>query len=820
MKPTAILRRGGSFAWIAIAMLALGVGATTAIFSVIDGVLLQPLPFHDPGQLVLVGERVPQVPAASAFAYFDTPSAFLAWRRQATDFTGLAAIQSSSFTLAGRGRPQLLYGAKVSSNFFDVLGVRAQLGRLFALPDETDTSRPMVITDALWRSAFDADPAVIGRRVGVAGTEARVIGVLPPDFRLAGRELGPMLAGRPTQYFLTLHFGPHSGGDLTSVFSNFNYTVMGRLRPGVTRSHALAQLDVIQADLARSAPEKLSLYAQLTTVRDYAVATARRELWLLLAGVGAVLLIICVNLGGLWTSRLADRRRDWAIRIALGAAPGRLARELLRESFVLALAGGALGIGCAAVGLRALLAAAPAGLPRLDEVQMDWRVLAFGVALALLAGLTTGIVPALRLGRGNPQVSLKAGGSATTADHASLRSRQALIGLQAALCTMLLAAAGLLGLSFYRLATLPTGFTAQHALAADVVLNTYTDAQREAILRQLPAAAVAIPGVTAAGFTSHLPLEGETWIDSAAVPGKVYTAAEQPFVNVRFISPGYFVAVGIPLLAGRDLAERDRPAGWPPKNEAAEAAMSEAVVISRAAARLLWPGVNPRDLVGQKIAFNDGQVTPTIVGVTADARDGSLTVAPPSVVYQPYWNTPPYVVSLVVRSTLPASALAAPLRAAIWRLAPDAPIPTLRPLSALRAEAVAPQRYQLMLLLLFAGIALLLAAMGVYALVAHSVAQRRKELAIRIAIGARDRDLWRLVLSQALVPVSGGVATGLLAALAARRLLASLLFEVSPANPAVLAAVAAAVLVAAAAACLRPAFSATRTDPLAALRAE
>ena len=641
MTPTAFLRRGGSFVWLAVAMLALGVGATTAIFSVVNGVVLRPLPFHDPGQLVLVGERAPQVPGLDRFPYFVTPAAYLAWQRRATDFTGLTALQGSSFTLTGTGRPQLLHGARVTSGFFGLFEVRPQLGRLFASADETDTSRPMVITDALWRSVFNADPGVIGRRVGVPGRDARIIGVLPADFRLSGRELGPMTAGLPTQFFLPLHFGPDSGGDLTSVFSNFNYTVIGRLRSGVTPSQALAQLNVIQADLARSAPEQLSLYARISTVRDYATAEARQELWLLLAGVGAVLLIICVNLGGLWTTRIAARRRDWAIRSALGATPGRLVRQILGESVALSLIGGVLGIVCAAAGLRVLLAAAPAGIPRLDEVHMDWRVLATGLALALLAGLVTGMVPALRLAHGDPQEDLKAGGAATTANRHMLRSRQILIGVQAALSTLLLVATGLLGLSFYQLMTRPAGFVAEHALAADVVINTYKDDQREQILRALPAALDAIPGVTSAGLTTHLPLQGEIWIDSAGVPGKVYTAADQPYVNVRFISPGYFATVGIPLLAGRDLAESDRPAGWPPKDEAAAKGMPGSVIISKTTARQLWPGVDPRDIVGRTITFNGGQTSPTVVGVAADALDGSLTSAPPAVVYQPYWQNVP-----------------------------------------------------------------------------------------------------------------------------------------------------------------------------------
>jgi putative ABC transport system permease protein len=359
---------------------------------------------------------------------------------------------------------------------------------------------------------------------------------------------------------------------------------------------------------------------------------------------------------------------------------------------------------------------------------------------------------------------------------------------------------------------------AEQTLAADIVLNPYTDVQRDRVLGQLPSIVARIPGVTAVGLTSHLPLQGETWIDSAGVPGRTYPAAERPHVNVRFVSPGYFAAMGIPLLAGRDLAERDRPAGWPPKSEAEQKSMPGAVVVSRATARVLWPTDDPRDLVGRAMIVNGEQ--PTVIGVAADALDGSLTGAAPSVVYEPYWQTPPPSVSLVVRSALPAAALAAPVRAAIWQLIPDAPIPQLRSLSELKSTVVAPERYQLTVLLLFASVALLLAAMGVYALVAHTVARRRKELALRIAIGASSRDLWSLVLRQALTPVACGVAAGVLAALAGGRALATLLFEIQPTDPAVLATVSIVVMLAAAAACLLPARRATRTDPMLALRAE
>jgi predicted permease len=798
------LRSGGRFTLAVLLLLALGVGATTAMFSVVNGVLLRPLALPDPGQLMLIGERIPQMPQTAGLAWFDSLAAFSVWQREASDFTGMSLIMSSRLPVMGVSQPLLLHGAKTSTNFFSVLDVRAALGRTFEPGDETDTSTPIVISNALWHSAFNADPAIIGRDIGMPGSNATVIGVMPEWFQIRGRELGPMFEGSPAEFFRPLQIGP---SDLrrTEVFSDFDYHVIGRLKPGMTRTQALAQLNVIQANLARTAPEKLSLYADLITVQDFAVQGTRQELWLLLGGAGSVLLIVCVNLGGLWISRMADRYREWGIRAALGAAPGELGRQVLCEGIILGLIGGLLGVTCAALGLHTLLAAAPANLPRLEEIHIDWHVLVFGLALSLLAGLLTALVPALRLGRLDPQTALRYASAAASSGFESTRSRQALIALQAALSTLLLTAVGLLGLSFYRLVSEPIGFVAQHAVEAEVSLIDYSNDQRLAILRQLPATALALPGVSEAGFTTQLPLTGEKGMSRFAAPGKVYTAAGAPQMTVSAISPGYLGALGVPLLAGRDLSESDRS--------------QNATVISAAAVRALWPeDADLRAVVGR--AIEDGDTRLNIVGVAADAR-ARLTEPAPPVVYVPYWGAiPPYSGSLVVRSPLPLGALAGPLRQAIGKLAPAAPISKLQPMDRLAANVLAPQRYLLTLLLLFAGLALFLAALGVYALVAHSVARRSKELAIRISLGASAGTIWSAVMLQALSPVIAGLGSGLTTAVLTVPLLRSLLFHVNPTSPAVLVAAVATVGIAAVCACLGPAYRATRTDPLRALRAD
>ena len=798
------LRSGGRFALVVLLLLALGVGATTAMFSVVNGVLLRPLALPDPGQLMLIGERIPEMPQTAGLEWFVNLAAFGAWQREASNFAGMSLLISSRLPVMGSSQPLLLHGVKASTNLFDVLDVRPAFGRTFQPGDERDTSVPVIISNALWRSAFNSDPGIIGRNIGMPGSHATVIGVLPEGFQIRGREFGPMFEGSPAEFFRPPDVGPRDFLR-ARVFSDFDYHVIGRLKPGVTRTEALAQLNVIQAELARTAPEKLSLYADLIPMQDFAVEARRQGLWLLLGGAGAVLLIVCVNLGGLWISRLADRHREWGIRAALGATPGELSRQVLCEGILLGLIGGLLGIACAAGSLRTLLAAAPASLPRLGEIHIDWRVLIFGLALSLAAGFLTGLVPALRLARLDPQTALRYAIATASSGFESTRSRQALIAVQAALSTLLLTAVGLLGLSLYNLVSQPIGFVAQGAAQAEVSLINYSDGERSAILRQLPEAALALPGVTHAGFTTQLPLTGERGIDRFTVPGKLYTDSGGPQMTRGAISPGYLGALGVPLLAGRDLRESD--------------SNQSAIVISAAAARALWPeDADPRAAVGRVIANGDTRFN--IVGVAADARTRLTEPAPP-VVYSGYWSArPAFSGSLVVRSSLPVDSLAGPLRQAIGKLAPAAPMSNLQALDQLKANAVAPQRYQLTLLLLFAGLALFLAALGVYALVAHSVARRSKELAIRISLGAAAGTIWSSVMREALIPVIAGLGCGLTAAVLTGPLLRSQLFQVDPTNPPVLVAAVTTVGIAAICACLGPAYRATRTDPLRALRAD
>ncbi|HXR97278.1 MAG TPA: ADOP family duplicated permease [Terriglobales bacterium] len=794
------LLRQRRYTLAAVFTLALGVGATTVIFAAVNGVLLQPLALRDPGGLVRLGQDLPDHPPSDPlFRWFVNPAEFIAWQRLHS-FTGIAASQASSMTLITAGQPQLIDGAHVTPNLFSILETRPQLGRTFVAGEEKSTLPPVVITDALWRKAFGANPAVIGQSIGAIGLHGTVVGVLPPDFHLEGPELGPMYPARSPQFFYPLGFGADE--NISNPFSDFNYMVIARLAPGVSIASAKAEMNVTEANLVRSAHSTNRLTAIVDPLANEIVAPAERGLWMLLAGVGALLLIVCVNLGGLSVTKAADRRREWAIRLALGASRQHLAGTLLMENLLLGLVGGGLGLLAAAAGLRGLLAAAPTDLPRLNDIHLDVMVFSFSLAIAVLAGLGCGLVPAMWLWRSDPQAHLKA---SRASDRASLRARSTVIAVEVGLCAVLLATVGLLGMSLYRLLQVPVGFSSERTASTVLHLGAATPQLRLQHLQQVATAAATLPGVSAATLTTHLPLQGETWVDGASVPGKAYANNQNPEVNVRFVAPGYFDTMRMPLLAGRDLSWSDPP--------------DRNIVVSETALRTLWPELDhkPVQVVGRPLKVNSA--TLTVVGVAADART-ALDRQPPPVIYETAGSFPMTRFTLVVRSNRTPDDLSRALAGVIHRIEPTAPLSAVLPLSSLEAALVAPRWFQLALLICFGVLALILAALGLYALVAQAVTQRLPELGIRLALGAEPGQLRGLILRQGLKPVFIGLAIGLAAAAAGGSLLASMLFEVQPVNFGVLAAVAATVLFVALLAALAPAQRATQADPRVALRAE
>jgi len=542
----------------------------------------------------------------------------------------------------------------------------------------------------------------------------------------------------------------------------------------------------------------------MISLHENIVGQSRRGLLVLLGAVGAVLLILCVNLANLSLARAAGRARESAIRTALGAGRARLVRQTLTESLVLAVTGGVLGIALAAWGVRLLLGAAPMDLPRLNEVSMDSRVLGFALLVSLVTGVAFGILPALRSSRAHPQEALKSGSYTTTEGRRGVRLRGVLVGVEAALGAVLLITAGLLMSSFVRLMHVDKGFDIERVLSVSVraPATKYAEtAQQTAFFDRLLDKTRHLPGVLSAGLVSALPLQGETWVDLAAAEGDQRPLFERPMVNVRFVSPDYFKTLHIPFREGSSFEESQRN--------------RKVVIISQGTARRLWPGQSP---IGRRMLHNENPEE--VVGVTADIRSTSLDKDPVLIIYVPYWQRPRLSASLLVRSAMDPRGVAAGLRQAIRQVDADVPIPEMQTLQEVMSDSVAQRRFQMTLVMLFAAAALALAGFGIYGVVSYSVARRRTEMGIRMALGAGAGGLQRMVLWQGIRPVVAGLLVGIAAALAAGRILSSLLFQVSARDPLTIGAVAVVLLAVSAAAALVPARRATRVDPMKALRFE
>jgi putative ABC transport system permease protein len=799
------LSRDRSFAAMVVLSLALGIGANAAIFSLVNSVLLRPPAYRDPDRLVAIDQIVPKF-AKLYPALPVNPAILFAWRKQATSLESIGVMEPTSVNLTGAGEPELLSGARVSANIFAVLGIQPRLGRSFMDgEDPSGHDRVAILADSLWRRRFHSDPAIVGRKILLNGTPHEVVGVLPASFRFpVGTGFAGLSAAAKTEVFRPLGYG---NDDLKLRFGDLNYWVTARLRPGVSISKARAELNVVQAGISATLPDNLDLHASVVPLQDYMVGDVRQGLVLLMSAVGAVLMILWVNLANLSLVRAAGRARDAAIRTALGASRGRLVRQSLFESLLLALTGGALGVALAYGGLRALLAAAPIDLPRLNEVHVDLRVLLFALGVSLAAGAVLGILPALRSAAASPFESLKSGSRTNTEGRRGLRIRNLLVSLEVGIGATLLVTAGLLIASFVRVMTVDKGFDVERVIALDMSLPSTrypNDAPRAAFFRRVLDKAVAMPGVQSVALVSNLPLEGEIWIDIVGVEHDPRPLLERPSTNVRFISPGYFQTLRIPLRDGRDFQEQDQK--------------RKVAIISAGLAQRLWPGQNS---IGRRLDNgNDEQSAMEVVGVTPDIRSTSLDHDPVNMMYIPYWQRAQRQGSLLVRTAMDPRGIAAALRNAIWAVDSEVPIPEVRTLEQVMERSVAQRRFQVMLVVLFAAAALALAAFGTYGVVSYAVARRRAEMGIRMALGATRRDVLAMVLRQGMMPVFAGLAAGAMAALAIGRSVASLLFQVSPRDPLAFTAAAAVLLLVSVAACLVPARRATRVDPTEALRCE
>jgi putative ABC transport system permease protein len=796
------MRRSPGFSTIAILTLALGLGATTVMFSIVNGVLLEPLKFRDPGRLYLARTIPP--PRSGLTGDFPVNARhYYEWRTHCRSCEAVALVQFWHLTLVGTGQPVKLPALGVSFNFFKTLGVQPALGRDFLFEEDAPGHfAEVILTDALWRSHFAGDRSIIGRTIQLNGESHTVVGVMPPDLHLPkGDEWGAFFG--PTE--APMIFRPQgTNAARARPVGNLNFTSVIRLKPGVPVAQAIAELNGLLSDFVREF--KLETKTTLVPLQQQVTRGARSSLWLLLGIVGAVLLIVCVNVGNLMLVRTTSRYREAGVRMALGASRGQLFGLVLKEALVLVAIGGVAGLAIAYAALEVFVASVPIGMPRLEEVQMDWRVVAFaGLAIAF-STIACGLFPAWRLARIEVQDSLKAGAATSTEGRGKLRGREILVGLEVALSTVLLIVGGLLMLSFFRLMRVDRGFEVAHIITQDVsYMNPkYTGGARRRFAEETLEKLARIPGVQVAAAINRLPLRGDEWVADLEDPDQPARSVENSAIaNFRFVSPGYWKAMGIPLKMGRFLDESDKNR---PK-----------AVISERVAHFLWPNQNP---LGKHLR-GVGPQTPSleVVGIVGEVRT-DLERNPPMIVYEHYWRMQPIGLSFVLRTQADLPAVAGAVRSILSSTDPEMAIPPPTTMEQILEESVASRKFQMYLTVAFAISALLLASLGIYGVISFAVARRTPEIGIRIALGAPGRQLMAMVLRQGMSPVVGGLAAGLACALLVSRLIASQLFGVAPWDPLTICGVATLLLAVGALACWIPARRAARIDPLVALRSE
>jgi putative ABC transport system permease protein len=789
-----MLRKNPGFTAVAIITLALGIGANTAMFSVVNAVLLRPLPYPEAERLVtLVGERTPFGRQAAL-----SPAEFAEVRTQTKAFTEIAAYTGAPFNLTGGDQPVRVRGLTASAGLFRVLGVAPLLGRAFSDAENQPGAAPVVVlSHELWRSRFNADAGIVGKAIKLDGESFHVIGVMPAAFRFL----------QPAEVITPVVIDP-------TARRNAFLRVIGRLRPEAASSQAQVELEVIAARLQAADSRRQRLDTTLVPLGEIVVEDSRRALLVLLATVGCVLLIACVNLANLLLARAAVRRREFAVRAALGAGRFRMLRQLLTESLLLALLGGAGGLLLAGWLVKALPLLAPESLPRLNAIGLDARVLTFTVCVSLLTGVLFGLVPAWQATRLELTETLKDGGP--VAGGRSFSLKQLLVVSEIALSLVLLIGAGLLLNSLARLLRVERGFDAERVLTVDVPLpETYRTLEQivsfhDRALERLRA----LPGVAAAGTVNLLPLGGMLMRGDFIIEGRPPLsddARRETFVFKPAISVDYFRTLGIPLRRGRDFNARDT------------ASAPGVVIISESVARRFFAGEEP---LGRRISFDqDARQQPIwleIVGVAGDVKQQSLDSDIHPTIYAPYTQTRRAFmlrdVSFVLRSPLEPAALATAVRQQIQALDGELPIARVHTMQQLVAESVSGQTFNAALIGIFALLALALASVGMYGVMAYHVAARTREIGVRMALGAQVGAIIRLIVTQGMKLALCGIALGLIGALALTRFLKGLLFDLSATDPLTFATVAFVLLGAALLACWIPARRAARVDPLIALR--
>ncbi len=787
-----LLKQPG-FTLIAILTLALGIGANTAIFSVVNGVLLRSLPYREPDRLVQLLETHPPSGLTQGNA---SPNNFLDWRGHARSFENLSAIYLWLYTLTGTSETTEVSGMRVTTDFFKLLGVTPQLGRSF-LPeeDQPDKNRVVVISHSFWQSRFGGAADVIGKTIKLDADNYTVIGALRPDFRQT-----ELAVDYDAQVWtpLTLNPGANARG-------NHNLKVIGRLKPGVTPEQAQVELSAVARQLEQSYPEtNRERGARLVPLREHVTGAFRRPLLLLQCATVFVLLIACVNLANLLLARIAGREKELAVRMALGAGRWRLVRFLMIESALLAFAGGIAGFLLAFWANDLIVAVAPRDLPRLDEISLDGSALGFVFAISSLTALCFGLLPAYQATKSNLNRALKEGGRGATYGQGL---RGALVVAEIALALILLVGSGLLVRSLIRMQNVTLGFNPEKLLTLRVSLldAKYPERQQVAAYYQQTLARIAsLPGVLSAAVVSNPPLiKWNNFRVSFAIEGRPNEPGRAPTAQYSLISPGYFRTMEIPLVKGRAFTERDT---WD---------APQVTIINEQFARRFFADSEP---LGKKIAV--GRTTREIVGVAADIKHSSLAGDEQGGIFVPHAQNPRGTITMVVRTTSDPNQLTAAVSQAVWAGDTDAAVSLVSTMDEALADFTAQPRFNTLLLGAFSAIALALAAVGIYGVMSYTVAQSAREIGIRMALGAQTRDVLKLVVGQGLILTIIGIALGLAGALGVTRLLNKLLFEVTATDSVTFMATAAILAFIALVACYLPARRATKIDPMIALRTE